>query len=154
MRYSLLLFSALCILLVQNLNAQTALAPGTITTVAGSGVITSGGFAGDGGPATSALLSFPEAVALDAAGNLFIADGGNNRIRKVDLNGIISTIAGNGQARFSGDGGRATSASLNSPRGVAVDAAGNLYIADSGNNRIRRVGLDGIITTVVGDAQS
>jgi len=150
MRYSLLLFSALCILLVQNLNAQTALAPGTITTVAGSSVITAGGFAGDGGPATSALLSFSKAVALDAAGNLYIADSGNNRIRRVGLDGIITTVVGDAQSGFSGDGGAAINASLFDPRGLAVDGAGNLYFADAGNERIRKVSPSGLISTMAG----
>jgi uncharacterized protein (TIGR03437 family) len=108
---------------------------GTITTVAGSG---SDGFAGNGGPATSASLSLPAGMAIDSAGNLYIADAGNNRIRKVS-GGTITTFAGNGAASFSGDGGPATSASLNFPSGVAFDSAGNLYIADINNQRIREV---------------
>ncbi len=123
---------------------------GTITTVAGSGRYD---YSGDGGPATSAALRNPRAVAVDAAGNLYIADSNNHRIRKVGLDGIISTVAGNGVAAFSGDGGPAISASLNQPNGVAVDAAGNLYIADSSNNRIRKVPPGGIITTVAGNGQ-
>jgi uncharacterized protein (TIGR03437 family) len=118
-----------------------------ISTVAGNGTW---GFSGDGGPATSASLYGPSAVALDASGNLYIADWVNNRIRKVSPSGIISTVAGNGVAGFSGDGGPATSASLNRPAGIAVDAAGNLYIADSWNNRIRKVSPSGIISTVAG----
>ena len=121
---------------------------GTITTVAGKG---SWGFSGDGGPATSARLSTPSGVGVDAAGNLFIADFGNQRIRKVDPSGIITTVAGNGTRGFSGDGGPATSASLALPHGVAVDAAGNLFIADQGNQRIRKVDPAGIITTVAGN---
>jgi uncharacterized protein (TIGR03437 family) len=108
---------------------------GTITTVAGNGVV---GFSGDGGPATSAFLNYPEGVAVDSAGNLYIADSGNNRIRKVS-GGTIATVAGNGAPTFSGDGGPATNATLDDPVGVAVDSAGNLYIGDSGNNRIREV---------------
>ena len=108
---------------------------GTITTVAGSGVV---GFSGDGGPATNASLGYPEGVAVDSAGNLYISDSGNNRIRKVS-GGTITTVAGNGAPIFSGDGGPATNASLDDPVGVAVDSAGNLYIGDSGNNRIREV---------------
>ena len=87
---------------------------------------------------------------MDATGNLFIADAGNQRIRKVGTNGIITTVAGNGTYGFSGDGGAATNAQLDNPAGVAVDAAGNLFIADSGNQRIRKVGTNGIITTVAG----
>ena len=109
---------------------------GIITTVAGNGTA---GFSGDGGPATNASLNSPSGVAVDGAGNLFIADRGNQRIRKVDASGIITTVAGNGTSGFSGDGGPATSASLRGPRGVAVDGDGNLLIADSGNRRIRKV---------------
>lgn len=118
---------------------------GTITTVAGNG---SSGFSGDGDPATSATLDYPWGLTCDAAGNLYISDNGNNRIRKVS-GGIIATVAGNGNNTFSGDGGLAVNASLSDPFGVAVDAAGNLYIADSGNFRIRKVS-QGIITTVAG----
>jgi sugar lactone lactonase YvrE len=129
---------------------MVAAGTGIITTVAGSGI---SGFAGDGGPATSASLGFPYGVAVDAAGNLYIADLYNNRIRKVAVGtGIITTVAGNGTEGFAGDGGPATSASLNLPSGVAVDAAGNLYIADGVNNRIRKVAVGtGIITTVAGN---
>jgi len=183
---------------------------GIITTVAGGGTLQ--GSSGDGGPATSAQLAFPGAVTVDGGGNLFIADSGNSRIRKVSPSGIISTVAGNdtraygvgggdsgpatsvsldwpsgvavdgagnlfisdavfprirkvspsgmlttaaGTASgFSGDGGPATSAQLSGPRGVAVDATGNLFVADSANNRIRRVSAGGIITTLAGDGTS
>ena len=107
------------------------------------------GFSGDNGPATSAELNYPDGVAVDSAGNLYIADTCNNRIRKVS-NGVITTVAGNGTPGFSGDNGPATSAQLNYPDGVAVDSAGNLYIADTGNNRIRKVS-NGVITTVAGN---
>ncbi len=120
---------------------------GTITTVAGNAVP---GFAGDGGPATLALLNEPTDVALDSAGNLFIADTGNDRVRMVFPNGVIGTVAGNGNAAFYGDGSRAIVASLNSPRGVAVGPDDELYIADTGNHRIRRVDGSGILDTVVG----
>jgi len=122
---------------------------GVITTVAGSGTA---GYSGDGGPATAAQLDTPEGVAVDIAGNLYIADSNNNRIRRVDgTTGIITTITGNGTWGFSGDGGLATAATLGTSRGIAVDAAGNLYIADSSNGRIRRVdATTGIITTVAG----
>src|SRR5262245_50076608 len=108
----------------------------TISTVAGDGT---GGYSGDGGPATSAELHGPNGVKLDAAGNLFIADNGNNRIRKVNSAGIISTIAGDGTPGYAGDGGPAVVAQLNMPNGVALDAAGNLFIADFYNDRIRKV---------------
>ena len=120
---------------------------GILTTVAGTGAR---GFSGDGGPATDAALNSTNGVAVDGAGNLFIADSGNNRIRKVDGAGIITTVAGGGGRGFSGDGGPATAAALRFPLGVAVDGAGNLFIADSSNNRIRKVDGAGIITTVAG----
>jgi RHS repeat-associated protein len=118
--------------------------------VAGNGTA---GHSGDGGPATSAELSYPSGVAVDTAGNIYIADSTNNRIRKVAAStGDISTVAGNGTAGYSGDGGAATSAELSNPIGVVVDAAGNIYIADEVNNRIREVTAStGIITTVAGD---
>jgi len=119
-----------------------------ITTVAGNG---SYGYSGDGAMATNASLKGPTGVALDAAGNLYIADQGNQRVRKVGTNGIISTLAGNGSAAYAGDGGAATTASLNVPTGLALDALGDLYIADQDNNRIRMVGTNGIITTVAGN---
>jgi sugar lactone lactonase YvrE len=125
----------------------TNLANNLITTVAGNGAAT---FAGDGGPATNAALNAPIGVALDAGGNLYIADTVNNRIRRVGTNGIITTVAGTNAAGFSGDGGPATNANLNGPTGLALDAAGNLYIADYANNRIRKVAANGLITTVAG----
>ena len=121
---------------------------GIITTVAGNGT---DGFSGDNGPATSAELADPWGVALDASGNLYIADIYNNRIRKVSPSGIITTVAGNGTGGYSGDNGPATSAELYDPSGVALDASGNLYIADYGNDRIRKVSPSGIITTVAGN---
>jgi sugar lactone lactonase YvrE len=120
---------------------------GIITTVAGTGTE---GFSGDGGPATSAELGDPYAVAVDALGNLYIADPSNSRIRRVDAAGIITTVAGTETFGFSGDGSAATNAELDEPYGVAVDALGNFYIADSYNNYIRRVDASGIITTVAG----
>ncbi len=120
---------------------------GIISTLAGSGVA---GF-GDGGPATAAVLSGPQDMAIDAAGNVFIADRDNNRIRKVNTSGIITTVAGNGLVGFSGDGGPATNASFFNPAGVAVDGAGNLYITDCSNARLRKVNTSGIITTIAGN---
>ena len=129
---------------------------GIITTVAGNGT---GGFSGDGGPATTAQLSFScfnticGGLAVDSAGNLYVADSDNGRVRRISAaDGVITTVAGNGGSTFSGDGGPATSAELGLPTGLAVDAAGNLFIADAYNARIRKVSPNGIITTVVGGA--
>jgi uncharacterized protein YjiK len=120
---------------------------GTITRFAGTSTY---GYSGDGGSATSARLNSPRHVAVDSSGNLYIADSGNHRIRKVDTLGIITTVAGNGLEGYSGDGGSAISAQLDHPEGVALDSFGHLYIADSGNHRIRKVNASGIITTVAG----
>ena len=124
-------------------------AAGVITTVAGTGTV---GYSGDGGAATAARLNGPEGVAPDGAGNLYIADTGNHRIRKVDSAGVIATVAGTGTVGYSGDGGAATAARLNGPAGVAPDGAGNLYIADTSNQRIRKVDSAGVITTVAGSS--
>jgi NHL repeat-containing protein len=121
---------------------------GTITTVAGTG---RSGFGGDGGPALDAMLAGPTALTADSEGNLFIADTGNNRIRRVDSSGVITTVAGTGDAGFSGNNGPAIKAALAAPNGVAVDSNGNLFIADTGNHRIRRVDSSGNITTVAGN---
>ena len=122
---------------------------GIITTVAGTG---SFNFSGDGGVATAATLRSPSGLAFDTSGNLFILDAGNQRVRRVDTStGIITTVAGNGVSGFAGDGGPATSASINGALGIAVGAPGNLFIADSNNNRVRKVSLStGVITTVAG----
>ena len=117
------------------------------TTVAGKGTA---GYSGDGGLATNAALNSPRGVAVDAAGNLYIADYGNDRIRKVGTDGIITTFAGTTRQGFSGDGGPATSAQISAPIGLALDAAGNLYFVDSGNYRIRKITPTGIISTVAG----
>jgi len=123
---------------------------GVITTVAGNGT---GGYSGDGGPAAAASLNLPSGAAIDASGNIYIADQNNHRIRKVDAStGNITTIAGNGTAAYSGDGGPAASASINRPTGVTVDASGNIYIADQNNNCIRKVDAStGDITTIAGN---
>jgi hypothetical protein len=111
-----------------------------------------GGYSGDNGPAGDAELHDPTAVALDNLGNLYIADSGNNRIRKMTLaSGMITTVAGNGTAGYSGDNGLATSAELNSPASLATDSAGDVYIVDSSNNVVRMVNTAGIITTVAGN---
>lgn len=125
---------------------------GTISTVAGNG---GAGYGGDGGPATDAVLYWPSGIAVDAIGNLYIADTFSDRIRKVDgLTGTISTVAGNGEEGYSGDGGPATEASLYLPSDVAVDEDGNLYIADSLNHRIRGVNAaTGVISTVAGNGE-
>ncbi len=121
---------------------------GIISTVAGNGT---GGFSGDGGQATAAKIDSPYGVILDAAGNLYIADTGNQRIRKVNTSGTISTFAGNGVLGNSGDGGQATAAELDNPRGLACDAVGNLYIADQYNSRIRKINTLGVISTFAGN---
>jgi cysteine-rich repeat protein len=118
---------------------------GNITVIAGTGT---SGFSGDGGSAISAKLSFPRGVAVDGLGQVFIADVNNNRIRRVDMHGRIETIAGTGVAAYSGDGIAAINSALNYPVGVAVDGIGQVYIADNVNNRIRRIGSDGNITTI------
>lgn len=123
------------------------LATGTLTTIAGS----TAGFSGDSGSATSAQLSLPTSLAIDTDGNLYIADTRNHRIRKVTSTGTVTTIAGNGTEGFSGDGGPATSAMIDSPQGLAVDSNKNLYIADSHNHRIRKLNAGtGTITTLAG----
>jgi TonB family protein len=119
----------------------------TMSVFAGDG---KDGFQGDGGPASSSQFNVPYDLAMDDAGNLYIADTGNSRIRRITPSGTISTVAGNGTAGFSGDGGAATAAQLNKPLGIAVDPEGTLYIADTDNARIRSVSPDGIIRTVAG----
>ncbi|MEZ5216398.1 MAG: hypothetical protein R2715_07365 [Ilumatobacteraceae bacterium] len=126
--------------------------PGGVSSVyAGTGT---SGFSGDGGAATAARLSSPTDVAADPSGNLYIADSGNDRIRKVTPGGTISTVAGTGSGGYSGDGGLATSAQINGPYGIGVDGSGNVYIADTSNHRIRKVAGSGIITTVAGTGSS
>ena len=125
---------------------------GIITTFVNTNFLSPAGFSGDGGPATKAKLNFPKAVAVDSFGNLFIADVGNYRIRKVNTNGIITTIAGNGTNGFSGDGGPATNAefAMNGPgsSSLCLDTRGNIYLADAGNMRIRKIDTNGIVSTL------
>src|SRR5262249_53330771 len=120
---------------------------GEITTLAG-GVP----FLGDNGSALAASFKFPQSVAVDGAGNILIADTTNNRIRRIDASGLITTIVGNGAGSFSGDGGPAISAGLSNPRGIVLDSAGNLFITDAGNGRIRKVdAVTGLISTFAGN---
>jgi trimeric autotransporter adhesin len=140
---------------LNNVIRKVSASTGIITTAAGNGYgagINSGGFGGDNGPATSAELSYPEGVALDASGNLYISDTLNMRLRKVDAStGVITTVAGNGVQGSSGDNGAATSAELNHLMGVSADASGNLYIADTGNMRVRKVDVStGKISAMAG----
>lgn len=121
---------------------------GVVSTVAGTGAIA--GFTGDGGAATSAKMNEPVAVAVDGSGNIFVADASNNAVRKISTVGIITTIAGTGVAGYSGDGTPATSARLNTPNGIWVDPAGNVYISDTWNHRVRKVNTSGIISTFAG----
>ena len=126
------------------ISAQT----GLISTTAGT---TNAGYNGDGIPATSAELNNLEGVALDAAGNIYIADQLNNLIRKVNTSGRISTIAGiPNNPGYSGDGGQATAAEITNPNGVRVDAGGNIYFSDGGNAIVRKIATTGIITTIAG----
>lgn len=126
-------------------------ASGAISTYAGTGTA---GYSGDGGPAASAQLSGPLGLAVDPNGNLYVADTGNNVVRRISANGTISTVAGNGVAGFTADGIQATVSSLNEPEGLAVDRTGNLYIADTVNNRVRMVSPAGAIGTVAGTGLS
>ena len=128
---------------------KVAAVSGIITTIAGNGTA---GYSGDNGPATSAELNGPQALALDSAGDIYVVDANNSRIRKVAAaSGTITTVAGNGTAGYNGDNGPATSAEVNHPQGLAVDAAGDIYVADSGNSVVRMVNAAGIITTVAGN---
>jgi sugar lactone lactonase YvrE len=126
-------------------------ADGRLTTIAGD---SSPGRTGDGGPATRAQLTSPAGLLFDASGNLYIADVAEHVVRKVDRSGTITTVAGTGTAGFSGDGQLATQAQLNQPRGLAMDTAGNLFIADSANHRVRKVDAQGMISTVAGNGQT
>ena len=134
-----------------NIVRKVTASTGLIGTVAGTP--SSSGYSGESGPATSAQLNSNHGVAVDASGNLYIADSGNRRIRKVTAStGVITTYAGNGFLSFSGDGGTASAAQLFAPNGVAIDASGNIYIADTSNNLIRKIAAGtGLITTVAGN---
>jgi len=127
-------------------NRIRKIASGTVSTIGGNGVLS---YSGDGGPASSAQLNTPQAVAVDSSGNLYIADTLNNAVRKVTPSGAISTIAGNGTQGYGGDGGAATAAQLNRPQGIAVDSSGNVYVADTQNARVRKIS-GGTITTIAG----
>ena len=133
------------LLIFSGLRAQT------INTFAGNGIA---GYSGDGGPATATELYSPSSVAIDGSGNVYITDQSNARVRKVNISGIISTFAGNGTLGFLGDGGPAIAAELNGTGGVAVDASGNVYIADDNNNRVRKVNTAGVISTFAGNGTS
>jgi sugar lactone lactonase YvrE len=126
-------------------------ADGTIATIAGTG---QEGFSGDNGPGSNAMIAFPRGLATDLRGNLYIADSGNFRVRRLAPDGTITTFAGSGIDGFSGDGGPATLAQMRMPRGLATDSAGNVYIADSWNYRIRRVDLNGVIQTIAGTGEN
>ncbi|MFE9898609.1 hypothetical protein ACFYPT_40415, partial [Streptomyces sp. NPDC005529] len=125
-------------------------ADGIITTLAGTG---QNGFSGDGGPARQATLSSPEGVSVGPDGTVYIADTFNQRVRRIGADGIITTLAGTGQPAFGGDGGPAHQALLGYPTSVAVASDGTVYIADTSNQRVRRIGADGIITTLAGTGQ-
>ena len=129
-----------------------ATVPTVIAGICGGYQVSTAGFSGDNGLATAAQLNGPAAIAVDTAGNLYIADRVNNRVRKVTAgSGIITTIAGNGAAGFAGDNGPAVNAELNDPMAVAVDSAGNLYIGDYQNHRVRKIAAStGVITTIAG----
>ncbi|HTR38056.1 MAG TPA: hypothetical protein VMH80_19240 [Bryobacteraceae bacterium] len=133
---------------VSNNRVRKVSASGIITTIAGNGTQ---GFSGDEGLAVNAELYSPHCVAVDSAGNVYFSDTSNNRIRKIDTSGMITTVAGNGGVGSTGDGGPATAATLSAPWGVAVDGAGNLYIADWLSHKIRKVDTKGIITTIAGN---
>ncbi len=122
-------------------------AAGIITTFAGNGTF---GFGGDGGPSTASVLNNPSRMTIDGAGNIYFADAGNNRIRKISASGTITTVAGNGTPAFAGDGGPATNGSFNAPLGVTLDGNGNMYIADGNNHRVRKVSTTGILSTFAG----
>jgi hypothetical protein len=126
-------------------------ASGTISTVAGDAAVIGGGYSGDGGLASAALLQMPKGIALDAAGNLYVADAGNNVIRKISTAGIINRVAGNGMWSYSGDGGSALAAGIPSPEGLAVDGKGNIFVSDMVNQRVRKINASGVISVFAGN---
>ena len=131
----------------QNFRVRMVNTSGIISTIAGTGVA---GYTGDGFAATAAKIGYVQGMGIDLSGNLYISDDGNHVVRKIATTGIITTIAGTGVSGLSGDGGAATAAKINNPRGIKADAAGNIYFADNGNSRIRKVDPSGIITTFAG----
>ncbi|MGZ3864782.1 MAG: NHL repeat-containing protein [Bacteroidia bacterium] len=141
MKTKIVLLIILLIIAVSIASAQA------IGTVAGNGI---SGYGGDNGPVAAAELNHPIGIAFDKQGNAYVADANNNRVRKINPDGIISTFAGDSKPGYSGDGGPATLARLNYPSGVACDEAGNVYVADMENSVIRKINKDGIITTVAG----
>jgi NHL repeat len=142
--------SAITFLALAAQQPGTLYPPGTLLTVAGNRKM---GYSGDGGPATQAALNNPADLAVDAAGNLYIGDMYNHRIRKVSPDGLITTFAGTGVEGFRGDGGPATKAQISEAAAVIVDPAGNLFFSDGQNHRIRKVDPSGIITTVAGSSR-
>lgn len=137
------LLVAICIL-----SFQPTVFAQSITTIAGTG---SAAFSGDGGLASAAAISGPSGIAIDASGNIYFTDANNNRIRKINTSGIISTVAGTGASTYSGDGGLATAAAIQMPKGICIDGSGNIFFADKGNNRVRRIdATSGFISTVAG----
>src|SRR5215469_5328708 len=122
----------------------------TISTIAGTGQT---GYSGDGGLATKAKLDDPRGIVTDPAGNVYFCDRLNNIVRKIDTNGIITTVAGTGVAGYNGDNIQGSNAELSIPWRVTIDPSGNLYIADAGNDRIRKLAPNGIITTIAGNGQ-
>jgi DNA-binding beta-propeller fold protein YncE len=149
LRRLVLLFVSAAMVAGGSLAASATGAPGTITTIAGTG---GASFCGDAGPATSACLKFPQGVATDAKGNVYVADTQNHRVRKIDPHGRITTFAGNGNKGYCGDGGPAIDACLYYPMAVAVDSHGNVFIDDQSNFAIRKVDKSGMISTVAGKA--
>jgi DNA-binding beta-propeller fold protein YncE len=146
--------TSLCLFVLASLAPTGAqeIPPGTIRTIAGDG---KAALSADGLPATQASLNVPTQLAVDAAGNLYIGDYGNNRVRMVSTDGMIRTVAGGGNPTDGlGDGGQATGAQLEGPNGLTFDAAGNLYIADNRKRRVRKMSPDGVITTIAGTGQA